>query len=105
MRMIEANLFPVIPHLHVECQNPEVTSMSDFVHSGYRSRMSAESSTIESRLVFVACYLLFLFRAVARRLMMRREQDVIRDINNRQSIFGEARSAARVVVVSSFMGL
>jgi len=79
--------------------------MSDFVHTGHHSRMSADSSTIESRYVFVACYVLFLFRAVARRLMLRREQDVVLDISDRQSIFGEARSAASVVVVSSFMGL
>jgi hypothetical protein len=103
--MIEANVFPVIPHLHVECQNREVTSMSDFVHTGHRSRMSADSGTIETRLVFGACYALFLFRAVASRLMPRREHDAVRDIDSRQSIFGEARSAARVVVVSSFMGL
>lgn len=79
--------------------------MSDFVHTGHRSRMSADSGTIESRLVYGACYALFLFRAIARRLMPRREQDAVRDIDSRQSIFGEARSAARVVVVSSFMGL
>jgi hypothetical protein len=103
--MTEANLFPAIPHLYVECQNREVTSMSDFVHTGHRSRFLADSSTIERRFVFSACYALFLFRAAARRLVPRREQDVARGIGNRQSIFGEARSAARVVVVSSFMGL
>ncbi len=103
--MIEANLFPVIPYLHVESQNREVTSMSDFVHTGRHPRVSADGSTIESKLVFGACYALFLFRAVARRLMPRREHDAARDIDHRQSIFGEARSAARVVIVSSFMGL
>jgi hypothetical protein len=102
--MIEANLFPAIPHLHVERQNREVTSMSDFVHTGHR-RIAAYNSTIESRLVFSACYVLFLFRAVARRLIVRREQYAVRDDNNRQSIFREAASAARVVFVSSFMGL
>jgi hypothetical protein len=102
--MIEANLFPAIPHVHVECQNREVTSMSDFVHSGHRPRIAADNTTIESRLVFGVCYVLFLFRAVARRLI-RREQHLVRDNNNRQSIFGEAGSAARVVFVSSFMGL
>jgi hypothetical protein len=105
MRMIEANLFPAIPHLHVECQNREVTSMSDFVHTGHRPRIAADNTTIESRLVFSVCYVLFLFRAVARRLIVRREQYAVRDDNNRQSIFREAASAARVVFVSSFMGL
>jgi hypothetical protein len=103
--MIEANLFPVIPHLHVECQNREVTSMSDFVHTGDRSRISADSGTIETRLMFGACYALFMCRALARRLQPRRERDLGRDIEGHQSIFAEARSAARVVVVSSFMGL
>lgn len=79
--------------------------MSDFVHTDHRPRVSADGSTIESKLVFGACYALFLFRAVARRLTPRREHDAVRDIDHRQSIFGEARSAARVVVVSSFMGL
>ncbi len=75
--------------------------MSDFVHTGHRPTRSADGSTIESKLVFGACYALFLFRAIAGRTMPRREHD----ISSRQSIFGEARSAARVVVVSSFMGL
>lgn len=103
--MIEANLFPVIPYLHVGSNNREVTSMSDFVHTGNHPRASADGSTIETRLVFGACYALFLFRALARRLMPRREHDAVRDTGHRESIFGEARSAARVVVVSSFMGL
>ena len=47
MRMNEANLFPVIPHLHVERHNREVTSMSDYVHSGRRSKISVESGAIE----------------------------------------------------------
>lgn len=79
--------------------------MSDFVHTGHRPGVSADGSTIESKLVFGACYVLFVFRAIAWRMMPRREHDVARDISSRQSIFGEARSAARVVVVSSFMGL
>jgi len=103
--MIEASLFPMIPYLHVESQNREVTSMSDFVHTGHRPRMPADGSTVESKLLFGTCYALFLFRAVARRVMPRREHDAARDMDGRQSIFGEARSAATVVVVSSFMGL
>ncbi|HLG81961.1 MAG TPA: hypothetical protein VKY22_13160 [Bradyrhizobium sp.] len=79
--------------------------MSEFVHTGHRPRVSADGTTIESKLVFGACYALFLFRAVATRLMPRREHDAVRDIDHGQSIFAEARRAARVVVVSSFMGL
>jgi hypothetical protein len=103
--MIEANLFPAIPCVHVQCQSREVTSMSDFVHNGHRPRIAADSSRFESGIVFGTCYVLFLFRAIAIRLLRRREQYVVRDSDNRQSIFGEARTAARVVVVSSFMGL
>lgn len=69
MRMSEANLFPVIPHLHVERHTPEVKSMSDYVHTGRRSRIWFENGTIELRLMFGACYVLFLFSAVATRLM------------------------------------
>ena len=98
MRMIEANLFPAIPHLHAEGHNREVMSMSDYVHGGRRSKPSAESSTIESRLMFGACYVLFLFRAVAIRLMPRR-------VGKRESIFREASIAASVMVASSFMGM
>ena len=61
MRMIEANLFPVIPHLHAERHNPEVKSMSDYVHTGRRSKGFVENGTIELRLMFGACYVLFLF--------------------------------------------
>jgi len=77
--------------------------MSDFVHTGHSPRVSADGTTIDSKLVFGACYALFLFRAVASRLLLRREHDAVFDRS--QSIFAEARSAARVVVVSSFMGL
>ena len=105
MRMIEANLFPAIPHLHAEGHNREVMSMSDYVHGGRRSKPSAESSTIESRLMFGACYVLFLFRAVAIRLMPRREAAVLLKFGKRESIFREASSAASVMVASSFMGM
>ena len=63
MRMIEANLYPAIPYLYAERPNRKVMSMSDYVHDGSRSKISVESRTIESRLMFGACYVLFLFRA------------------------------------------
>ncbi len=78
--------------------------MSDFAYNGRRARMPADSGTIESRIVFGACFVLFLGQAVARRLM-RRGHGVPQGTGHRQSIFREARSAAEVVVVSSFMGL
>ena len=60
MRMSEANLFPVIPHLHVERHTPEVKSMSDYVHTGRRSRIWFENGTIE-----VAAHVRRLLRAVS----------------------------------------
>ena len=105
MRMNEANLFPVIPHLYAERHTPEVTSMSDYVHTGRRSKIPAESGTIESRLMFGACYVLFLFRAVAIRLMPWHKQAGSGRSIHRTSIFAEARSEAGTIVTSSFMGL
>jgi hypothetical protein len=105
MRMTEASLFPVIPHLHVERHNrEEVKSMSDYVHTGRRSKISSES-TIESRLMFAACYVLFLLRAVATRLMPWHRKPNFERPGSRQSIFAEARSEAGTIVTSSFMGL
>jgi hypothetical protein len=104
MRMSEANLFPVVPYLHVQGHNREVMSMSDYVHTGRRPKISAENRTIESRLMFCACYLIFLFRAIATRLMPWRET-AFRELGSRESIFREASSAASVMVTSSFMGL
>ena len=80
MRMMEASLYPVIPHLHAERHNREKKSMSDYVHDGPRSKMSVENTTIESRLMFCVCYVLFLFRAVLSRLMPWREQAFFRTI-------------------------
>lgn len=105
MRMIEANLFPAIPQLHAERHNREVTSMSDYVHTGRRSRLSTENATIESRLMFGACYVLFLFRAVILRLLPWRRQALFGKFAARESIFTEASTAASVMVASSFMGL
>lgn len=79
--------------------------MSDSVHTGRRSKMSVENRTIESRLMFGACYVLFLLRAVISRVMPWREQAFFRKFGTRMSIFREASCAASVMVASSFMGL
>ena len=105
MRMMEASLYPVIPHLHAEHHNREMMPMSDYVDTDRRSKTSAENGTIESRLMFGACYVVFLLRAVVIRLMPWREQGLFRKFGTRESIFGEASSAASVMVASSFMGL
>ena len=105
MRMTEASLFPVIPHLHAERHYREVKSMSDYVHTGRRSKISSASGTIESRLMFGACYVLFLFRAAATRLMPWHKRTGFDRSSTRQSIFAEARSEAGTIVTSSFMGL
>jgi len=105
MRMTEASLFPVIPHLHAERHYREVKSMSDYVHTGRRSKISSASGTIESRLMFGACYVLFLFRAAATRLMPWHKRGSFDQSNIRQTIFAEARSEAGTIVTSSFMGL
>jgi len=89
MRMTEASLYPVIPYLHVQKHNWEVTSMSDYAHSGRRSKTLAEHRTIEYRLMFGACY----WRKASGQPRVR------------QSIFREASSAAGVWAASSFMGL
>lgn len=79
--------------------------MSDYAHTGRRPKVPTESSTIESRLMFGACYVLFLLRAFATRMMPWREQSFFRKFATRESIFKEASSAASVMVASSFMGL
>jgi hypothetical protein len=105
MRMIEANLFPVIPYLHQQQNDREVMPMSDYVHTGRRTKIFMEQRTIESRLMFAACYLLFLLRAVATRLIPWRSGAAFGQRRVRESIFREASSAASVLVGSSFMGL
>jgi hypothetical protein len=103
--MIEAGLFPVIPHLHVQSRNREVTSMSDYVHNGRRPKILGEGGIIESRLVFGACYVLFLFRAIIKRLMPWRKGPAFGPSRTSESIFSEASGAASMMVASSFMGL
>jgi hypothetical protein len=103
MRMIEANLFPVIPYLHVQDHDQEVMSMSDYVHTG-RSKIQAKSGTIESKLIFGACYVPFLLGALIGRLVPWRKRAGFDQSGRRESIFAEARSAASTMVTSSFMG-
>jgi hypothetical protein len=103
--MSEASLYPVIPYLHVQQHDWEVTSMSDYVHTGRRSKILAEHRTIEYRLMFGACYLLSLAGAIVGRLTPWRKAEGSDPARVRQSIFKEASSAAGVWVGSSFMGL
>jgi len=107
MRMVEANLFPAIPYLHVQQHDREVTSMSDYVHTGRRAKIFTEHRAFESRLMFGAFWLLFLLRAVAKRLMPWRSNaaTAIDQSRRRESIFREASSAASLLIGSSFMGL
>lgn len=105
MRMIEANLFPVIPHMQVQSRNLEVTSMSDYAHTGRRNKILREDGTVESRLMFGACYVLFLFRAIVKRLMPWRRGPAFGPARTSESIFREASGAASMMVTSAFMGL
>jgi len=105
MRMTEANLFPVMPQFHAQHQNREVTSMSDYVDTGRRSKGFFASGRIETRLMFATCYLLFLLNAVLTRIMPWRRAPAFDPSVRRESIFKEANSAASVLVASSFMGL
>jgi hypothetical protein len=105
MRMIEANLYPAIPYLHVQQHDREETSMSDFVHADRREKVSAERRTIEYRLMFGACYLLSLAGAIVTRLTPWRSSETASQARSRTSIFREASSTASVWVSSSFVGL
>ena len=105
MRMVEANLFPVIPYFYVQQHDREVTSMSDYVHTGRRAKGFTGHGTIESRAIFCACYLLFLSGAIVKRLMPWRRSPASGRAGARETIFREASSAASILVGSSFMGL
>lgn len=105
MRTIEADLFPAISQPHVERHTREVMSMSDYVQDDRRRRMPADHATLESRLMFGACYLLFLARAVVTRMMPWRKPTFLQKSAPHESVFREASSSARVMVASSFMGL
>jgi hypothetical protein len=103
--MTEANLFPVLPQFHAQHQNREVTSMSDYADTGRRSKGFVAGGNIEPRLLFGACYLPFLLRAILSRVMPWRKAVAFDLSGRRESIFREASSAASVLVASSFMGL
>ncbi len=75
--------------------------MSEYAHSGRRSKLLPESAAIECRVMYGACYALFLLRAMVTRAMPWRR----RKAGPRESIFREASDAASVMVTSSFMGL
>ena len=79
--------------------------MSEYIHGERGSRLLAESKTIESRVLFAACFVLFLFRAVAVRLMPWRKRPQSPRPSGKESIFGEASTAARMCVTSAFTGL
>jgi len=79
--------------------------MSNYLHAGRPPRISAEHGTFEPRLLFCACYSLFLLRAVAKRLRPRRGDAGLHQFGQRESIFREAWSAASVTVAASFMGM
>lgn len=78
--------------------------MSEYVHGDRRSRLTGESRTIESRLLFAACYVPFLCRAIAVRMMPWRKRSQSPRPNGKETIFGEASTAARMCVTSSFTG-
>lgn len=79
--------------------------MSDYAQNDHRSKMPIQHRTIESRTLYGACYLLFLGRALIRRVAPWRRPSTYGDTARRDSIFNEARTAAGVIVSSSFMGL
>lgn len=79
--------------------------MSEYVDTGRRSKGLVASWNIESRMMFSACYLLFLLRAMLRRATPWRRGAVFDQSGRRESIFEEASSTASVLVGSSFMGL
>jgi hypothetical protein len=82
-------------------RNPRLEmTMSDYVHTDRRSRVFQDHAAIESRVMFGACYVLFLTRAVVTRAMPWRNKST-----KHESVFGEAHNAASVLVTSSFMGM
>jgi hypothetical protein len=104
MRMTQPSLFPVIPQFYAQHHNPEVKPMSEYVDGG-RSKALVGSRNIESRLMFGACFVAFLLRAMFTRLMPWRKSAAFDRSGIHESIFKEASSSASVLVTSSFMGL
>ena len=79
--------------------------MSDYAHNDQRSKMLLPHRSLEMRALYGACYLLFLARAVVKRVMPWPQPSAFGDGVRRDSIFSEAATAASVIVSSSFMGL
>jgi hypothetical protein len=104
MRAIEGCLFPVVPYLHAQSDMREVMSMSDYAY-GDRTKAHGGSYAVESHVMFGACYVAFLLRAVIARLTPWRKRAGFDQSRTRQSVFTEARIAAGTIVTSSFMGL
>ncbi len=104
MRVVKASVFPVVSHPHLQGRNREVISMSDYAY-GDRPKMQGANKSVETRVMFGACYMAFLFRAVVARLIPWRKRAAFDQSSNRGSIFTEARTAAGTIVTSSFMGL
>ena len=102
--MTQPSLFPVFPQLYAQHHNPEAKPMSEYV-DGDRSKAPVGSRNIEARLVFGACYVVFLLGAMFARLMPWRKPAAFDQSGIHESIFREASSAASVLVASSFMGL
>ena len=76
--------------------------MSDYVHSHHRSKGFGEGGSVESRVIFVALWIVFFARAVVSRMLPWRAQKKSAD---GESVFSEARTAAAVCLASSFVGL
>lgn len=104
MRTSEAGLFPVIPYLHLKDDMREVMSMSDYA-CGDRPKTRGWEKSVETRVMFGACYMAVLLRAVVARLTPWRKRVGFDQSKNRESVFTEARTAAGTIVTSSFMGL
>jgi hypothetical protein len=77
--------------------------MTDYAQHGMRHELPG--GRIEARLLYGACYLVFLARAVIRRVPPWRRQPAFGDSVRRESIFSEAATVAGVIVSASFMGL
>jgi hypothetical protein len=83
----------------------EATSMSELGYGNRRSQSFGIHQTIESRLMFGACFVLFLFRAIVTRMLPWRRPAFSGRGGHHETIFSEANTAASVCVASSFMGL
>lgn len=79
--------------------------MSDYAHTDLQSKLPIQHRTIESRVLYGACYLLFLGRAVVKRMAPWQRPSAFGETTRHESILNEARTAASVVVSSSFMGM